>query len=83
MEEIRYDGWRHDFVREFCGGYVKDYVDSTQPHFAVGEYWDSLCYTYGEINHNQDAHRRRIVDWIILMELLVHLMSQQKGFSMQ
>ncbi|KAL0327196.1 UNVERIFIED_CONTAM: Alpha-amylase 3, chloroplastic [Sesamum angustifolium] len=63
-EEIGYDGWRLDFVRGFWGGYVKDYMDSSTPYFAVGEYWDSLSYTYGEMDHNQDAHRQRIVDWI-------------------
>ncbi|OIS95831.1 PREDICTED: alpha-amylase 3, chloroplastic [Nicotiana attenuata] len=63
-EEIGYDGWRLDFVRGFWGGYVKDYLDATEPFFAVGEYWDSLSYTYGEMDHNQDAHRQRIVDWI-------------------
>ncbi|XP_028792557.1 alpha-amylase 3, chloroplastic isoform X2 [Neltuma alba] len=63
-EEIGYDGWRLDFVRGFWGGYVKDYVDASEPYFAVGEYWDSLSYTYGEMDHNQDAHRQRIVDWI-------------------
>ncbi|XVF85996.1 hypothetical protein PTKIN_Ptkin17bG0165500 [Pterospermum kingtungense] len=63
-EEIGYDGWRLDFVRGFWGGYVKDYLDATEPSFAVGEYWDSLSYTYGEMEHNQDAHRQRIIDWI-------------------
>ncbi|XP_021655336.2 alpha-amylase 3, chloroplastic isoform X2 [Hevea brasiliensis] len=63
-DEIGYDGWRLDFVRGFWGGYVKDYVDATEPYFAVGEYWDSLGYTYGEMDHNQDAHRQRIIDWI-------------------
>ncbi|KAK9276956.1 hypothetical protein L1049_006495 [Liquidambar formosana] len=63
-EEIGYDGWRLDFVRGFWGGYVKDYIDATEPYFAVGEYWDSLSYTYREMDHNQDAHRQRIVDWI-------------------
>ncbi|CAN0924152.1 Alpha-amylase 3, chloroplastic [Linum grandiflorum] len=63
-EEIGYDGWRLDFVRGFWGGYVKDYLDATNPYFAVGEYWDSLSYTYGEMDHNQDAHRQRIIDWI-------------------
>lgn len=43
---------------------MKDYLDATEPYFAVGEYWDSLSYTYGEMDHNQDAHRQRIVDWI-------------------
>lgn len=63
-KEIGYDGWRLDFVRGFWGGYVKDYIDASEPYFAVGEYWDSLSYTYGEMDHNQDAHRQRIVDWI-------------------
>ncbi|XP_059648884.1 alpha-amylase 3, chloroplastic isoform X2 [Cornus florida] len=63
-EEVGYDGWRLDFVRGFWGGYVKDYLDATEPYFAVGEYWDSLSYTYGEMDHNQDAHRQRIIDWI-------------------
>nr|XP_011463100.1 PREDICTED: alpha-amylase 3, chloroplastic isoform X2 [Fragaria vesca subsp. vesca] len=62
--EIGYDGWRLDFVRGFWGGYVKDYMDASEPYFAVGEYWDSLSYTYGEMDHNQDAHRQRIIDWI-------------------
>ncbi|KAJ7953759.1 Alpha-amylase [Quillaja saponaria] len=63
-KEIGYDGWRLDFVRGFWGGYVKDYIDASEPYFAVGEYWDSLSYTYGEMDHNQDAHRQRIIDWI-------------------
>ncbi|KAI4384241.1 hypothetical protein MLD38_002421 [Melastoma candidum] len=63
-DEIGYDGWRLDFVRGFWGGYVKDYLDASEPYFAVGEYWDSLSYTYGEVDHNQDAHRQRIIDWI-------------------
>ncbi|MBA0744022.1 hypothetical protein Gogos_006664 [Gossypium gossypioides] len=63
-EEIGYDGWRLDFVRGFWGGYVKDYLEASEPYFAVGEYWDSLSYTYGEMDHNQDSHRQRIVDWI-------------------
>ncbi|XP_047330029.1 alpha-amylase 3, chloroplastic isoform X2 [Impatiens glandulifera] len=63
-EEIGYDGWRLDFVRGFWGGYVKDYLDASGPYFAVGEYWDSLSYTFGEMDHNQDTHRQRIIDWI-------------------
>ncbi|XP_019446856.1 PREDICTED: alpha-amylase 3, chloroplastic isoform X1 [Lupinus angustifolius] len=63
-KEIGYDGWRLDFVRGFWGGYVKDYLDASEPYFSVGEYWDSLSYKYGEMEHNQDAHRQRIVDWI-------------------
>ncbi|KAH9609176.1 hypothetical protein KSS87_002402 [Heliosperma pusillum] len=63
-KDIGYDGWRLDFVRGFWGGYVKDYIDVSTPYFAVGEYWDSLSYSYGEMDYDQDAHRQRIVDWI-------------------
>nr|DAD31168.1 TPA_asm: hypothetical protein HUJ06_010019 [Nelumbo nucifera] len=63
-KEIGYDGWRLDFVRGFWGGYVKDYLEASEPYFAVGEYWDSLGYTYGEMDYNQDGHRQRIIDWI-------------------
>ncbi|MQL90766.1 hypothetical protein Taro_023367 [Colocasia esculenta] len=63
-EEIGYDGWRLDFVRGFWGGYVKDYLEASEPFFAVGEYWDSLSYAYGQMDYNQDSHRQRIVDWI-------------------
>lgn len=63
-KEVGYDGWRLDFVRGFWGGYVKDYILASEPYFAVGEYWDSLSYEYGEMEYNQDAHRQRIIDWI-------------------
>ncbi|XP_029127408.1 alpha-amylase 3, chloroplastic isoform X2 [Cajanus cajan] len=63
-KEVGYDGWRLDFVRGFWGGYVKEYIDASEPYFAVGEFWDSLSYTSGETDHNQDAHRQRIIDWI-------------------
>ena len=39
-------------------------MEASKSYFSVGEYWDSLSYTYGEMDHNQDAHRQRIVDWI-------------------
>ncbi|PKA50955.1 Alpha-amylase 3, chloroplastic [Apostasia shenzhenica] len=63
-KEVGYDGWRLDFVRGFWGGYVGDYLEASEPYFAVGEYWDSLSYKYGEMEFNQDAHRQRIIDWI-------------------
>ncbi|KAL8161546.1 hypothetical protein V2J09_013035 [Rumex salicifolius] len=62
--EVGYDGWRLDFVRGFWGGYVKDYLDATEPYFSVGEFWDSLSYTYSEMDYDQNAHRQRIIDWI-------------------
>ncbi|OMP07813.1 hypothetical protein COLO4_07022 [Corchorus olitorius] len=55
--DIGFDGWRLDFVRGFSGTYVKEYIEASNPAFAIGEYWDSLAY-------EQDAHRQRIVNWI-------------------
>ncbi|VFQ91977.1 unnamed protein product [Cuscuta campestris] len=62
--EIGFDGWRLDFVRGFSGGYVKEYIEVSNPAFAIGEYWDSLAYEGGNLCYNQDAHRQRIVNWI-------------------
>ncbi|KAJ0704293.1 putative alpha-amylase [Helianthus annuus] len=61
---IGYDGWRLDFVRGFSGEYVKEYIESSNPAFAIGEYWDSLAYEGGDLCYNQDAHRQRVINWI-------------------
>ncbi|MFS7891119.1 putative alpha-amylase [Helianthus anomalus] len=45
-----YDGWRLDCVHGFWGNYVKEYMEAS--------------YTYDEMDHNQDAHRQRILDCI-------------------
>ena len=62
--EVGYDGWRLDYVRGFSGTHVKTYMESTDVHFAVGEYWDTLAYDYDQPQYNQDSHRQRIVNWI-------------------
>ncbi|CAN6470238.1 unnamed protein product [Victoria cruziana] len=62
--DIGFDGWRLDFVRGFSGHYVKEYIEASNPAFAIGEYWDSLSYEGGNLCYNQDAHRQRIVNWI-------------------
>ncbi|GMI98235.1 hypothetical protein HRI_003492800 [Hibiscus trionum] len=62
--EIGYDGWRLDFVRGFSGTFVKEYIETSHPAFAIGEYWDSMAYEHGNLSYNQDAHRQRIVNWI-------------------
>ncbi|KAK7295450.1 hypothetical protein RJT34_18359 [Clitoria ternatea] len=62
--EIGFDGWRLDFVRGFSGTYVKEYIEASNPVFAIGEYWDSLAYEHGSLCYNQDAHRQRIINWI-------------------
>ncbi|GKE78108.1 alpha-amylase, partial [Tanacetum coccineum] len=51
-----YRTWRLDYVRE--------YMEASETYFSVREYWDSLGYIYGGMDHNQDAHRQRIIHWI-------------------
>ncbi|KAK4360716.1 hypothetical protein RND71_019668 [Anisodus tanguticus] len=48
----------------FSGGYIKEYIEASNPAFSIGEYWDSLAYEGGNLCYNQDAHRQRIVNWI-------------------
>ncbi|XP_022741223.1 uncharacterized protein LOC111292875 isoform X2 [Durio zibethinus] len=62
--DIGFDGWRLDFVRGFSGTYAKEYIEASNPAFAIGEYWDSLAYEHGNLCYNQDAHRQRIINWI-------------------
>ncbi|XP_059283799.1 uncharacterized protein LOC132037321 [Lycium ferocissimum] len=62
--DVGFDGWRLDFVRGFSGGYIKEYIEASNPAFSIGEYWDSLAYEGGNLSYNQDAHRQRIVNWI-------------------
>ncbi|XP_021905353.1 uncharacterized protein LOC110820232 [Carica papaya] len=50
---IGFDGWRLDFVRGFSGTYVKEYIEASNPAFAIGEYWDSLAYEHGDLCYNQ------------------------------
>lgn len=39
--------------RGFSGTYVKEYVEASNPAFAIGEYWDSLAYEHGSLCYNQ------------------------------
>lgn len=64
-ESVGFDGWRLDFVRGFSGEAVREYMEASDPAFAVGEYWDTLAYNWeGVPEPNQDAHRQRIINWI-------------------
>lgn len=55
---------RFDFVRGYGGQFVREYVLATEPHYVVGEYWDSLDYDGSVPRINQDRHRQQTVDWI-------------------
>ena len=60
-----FDGFRFDFVTGFDGKYIEEYVVQTNSKLVIGEYWDSLEYSHdGQLEHNQDSHRQRIVNWI-------------------
>jgi alpha-amylase len=39
--------------RGFSGTYVKEYIEASNPAFAIGEYWDSLAYEQGSLCYNQ------------------------------
>lgn len=45
-----------DDIRGFSGGYVKEYIEASNPAFAIGEYWDSLAYEGGNLCYNQGIH---------------------------
>ena len=58
------DMCRFDFVRGYGGQFVREYVLATEPHYVVGEYWDSLDYDGSVPRINQDRHRQQTIDWI-------------------
>lgn len=60
---IGFDGWRFDFVKGYDGKFAGEYVNSTVPELAFGEYWDTCSYSDGVLSYNQDSHRQRTVDW--------------------
>lgn len=46
-----------------AGKFTRQYIDSTVPAMAFGEFWDTCEYTDGVLNYNQDNHRQRTVTW--------------------
>lgn len=45
--------WKIVVCRGFSGTYVKEYIEASNPAFAIGEYWDSLGYEHGNLCYNQ------------------------------
>ena len=64
QEDVGFDSFRFDFTKGYCGKFVKEYLEASGPEFAVGEFWDSLSYSGGSVDYNQDSHRQRTVNWI-------------------
>lgn len=62
--DIGFDGWRFDFAKGYAGYYVGMYCKNTMPEFAVGEVWNSLNYSFGQLDFNQDGHRQDLVNWV-------------------
>ena len=51
--------------RGFWGGYVKEYIEASNPAFCIGEYWDSLAYEGGTPAYNQSEW------WSLINQLLL------------
>jgi len=64
LKKLGFNGWRYDFVRGFAPRYLALFDDKTSPDFSVGEYWTDMSYDESGLNPNQDAHRRKLCDWL-------------------
>jgi len=62
--DVGFSGLRLDFTKGYAAQYAAEYVTSFGAQFAVGEFWQTLRYSDGALDWNQDAHRQGIVDWI-------------------
>eukprot|EP00899_Mesostigma_viride_P010566 jgi/Mesvir1/19510/Mv16607-RA.1 len=40
MQSLGFSGWRFDFAKGYHGSFVGDYINASQPGFAVGEFFD-------------------------------------------
>ena len=56
--------------RGFSGGYVKEYIEASNPAFAIGEYWDSLAYEGGNLCYNQGSHSK-IPELLCILHFLI------------
>lgn len=62
--EIGFDAWRFDFTKGYGPQFVGGYCARTQPVWSVGEFWDSLRYSDGHLDYNQDENRQKLCNWI-------------------
>lgn len=40
LKSLGFTGWRWDVAKGFAPGYFGKYIQSSQPYYSVGEYWD-------------------------------------------
>lgn len=59
--------------RGFSGGYVKEYIEASNPAFSIGEYWDSLAYEGGNLCYNQGKHCFLVVHAALYSSKTFHL----------
>ena len=64
VSEVGFRSLRFDFVKGYSGNFVGEYIEACQPEFSVGEFWDTLMYSDGGLEYNQDHHRQRTVNWV-------------------
>lgn len=76
--------WRFFSVtcRGFSGTYVKEYIEASNPTFAIGEYWDSLGYEHGNLCYNQGSTLLYTLG-LILSSMNDFIVSLCKGPCMQ
>lgn len=58
-------GWLYTHRHTYHPLYIwQEYIRATKPAFAVGEFWDELCYQQDNtLARDQNPHRQRTVDW--------------------
>lgn len=61
---IGFDGWRFDYAKGYSPGYVKEYIQKSDPTFAVGEYWTDMDYDGSFMRPQQDRHRQSLCNWL-------------------
>jgi alpha-amylase len=50
LKSLGFQGWRYDLVKGYCGRFVGEYNEATQPAFSVGEFYDT--------------DRQKVTNWI-------------------
>lgn len=71
--------------RGFSGGYVREYIEHSNPTFAIGEYWDSLAYEGGNLCYNQgktfSEHYLRPTADTVLVWMYIEYIAYKASFS--
>lgn len=65
-EDVGFQAFRFDYAKGYSPQYVREYILSSLPSMAVGEYWDACNYSgpQYDFDYDQNSHRERIIEWI-------------------